>query len=176
MIVQVVATIIGITTSIIAVVISILSLKQTQKSIEKANRPYVVVYRDYIQVSGNVHEYFIIKNFGKTGAIIEGITIDPEYINPLRKKRVFDNIQNTFIAPGQSISTVTNSNAFESKRTGLTTVIIDYHSGKNHYQEEIILNEELDNDFAFIKTSPSKNKTLEEIITKATEELLRRQL
>lgn len=57
------ATLVGIITSIIAVVISVISLKVTRKSIEKANRPYIVVYGDYIQVLDSIQEHLIIKFF-----------------------------------------------------------------------------------------------------------------
>ncbi|GGN56255.1 hypothetical protein [Oceanobacillus indicireducens] len=174
--IQLSATIVGIITSITAVIISIVSLKQTQKSIEEANRPYVVVYRDYIQVLGNVQEYFIIKNFGKTGAIIDSLDFDPVYKESIRGKDIFPNITSTFIAPGQSISTVVSHNAFQGEREGVIQVTVQYHSGKKHYSEVITLNEDLINDLAFSKTNPSKNTTVQTIIAKATQEILRRRL
>ncbi|KLV27388.1 hypothetical protein ABW02_06855 [Niallia circulans] len=172
--VQILSTIIGLVVSIVAVVISILSLKQTQQSIEEANRPYVVVYKDYIQVLSTVHEYIVVKNFGNSGAVIDSLEFNPEFL--VRDKNVFGNIGNSFIAPGQSISTAVSHNVFAGDRSGITEVTIKYHSGKKHFKEVIKLNEEIVKDFLFMKANPSSNKSLEEIITKATEEVLRRNL
>lgn len=170
------STIVGMIVSIIAVIVSVLSLKQTQHSIEAANRPYVVVYRDYIQILNNVQEYIIIKNFGKTGAIIDSLNCNPSYKNTVTNKNVFENIGDTFIAPGQSISTVTSINALKEERRGVTEININYHANKKHYQETINLNGELKSDLIFSKTNPSKNKGVEEIIIKATQETLRKKL
>jgi hypothetical protein len=174
--VEIISTVVGLLVSFIAVIISIFSLKLTQKSIEEANRPYVVVYRDYIQVLNNVHEYIVIKNFGKTGAIIDSIIFDPPYKETIRDREIFQNISNTFIAPGQSITTVATPNAFEGEREGIIKVTIRYHANKKKYEEKITLNEDLIKDIAFSKSTPSKNKSIETVVTKAAEEILRRGL
>lgn len=174
--VELFSTLVGLIISIVAVVISILSLKQTQKSIEEANRAYVVIYRDYIQVNNSVHEYIVIKNFGKTGAVIDSVEFNPEYKGMVRGNLVFNNIKGTFIAPNQSISTVSSNNAFVGDREGITTATINYHSGTKKYEEIITLNEELIKDISFVKTVPSKNTRLETVIAKTVEELLRRNL
>src|SRR5699024_605350 len=127
-ILQVLSLIVGIIVSVIAVIISLLALKQTQRSIEQANRPYVVVYRDYIQVLGNVQEHIIVKNFGKSGAVIDSLDFKPNYTDT-RGKKTFENIADTFVAPNQAISTVTSHNAFAENRKGVTDVTISYHNG-----------------------------------------------
>ena len=174
--VQIIASVVGIFTSVIAVIISVFSLKQTQKSIKDANRPYVVVYRDYIQVLGNIQEHIIIKNFGKTGAIIKSLSFDPTYKDSMRKKEIFKNISETFIAPSQSISTITSNNTFEGERNGIIKAEITYCSGKEYYKDIFTLNEELLHDLSFSKTKPSKSKKLEEVIVKSVQEVLRRKL
>lgn len=173
--VQIISSIIGIVVSITAVVISVLSLKQTHRSIDEANRPYVVIYKDYIQVLGNVVEYMIVKNFGKSGATIDSLDFEPVY-NETRGNITFENINDTFIAPGQTISTVTSHNAFAKERKGTTKATIKYHTEDKKYEEEIILNEELEHDIVFSKTSPAKSATSEEVIAKAVQEILRRGL
>jgi len=166
---------IGIGVSIIAVIISVLSLKQTQHSIEQANRPYVVVYKDYIQVLNNIQEYIIIKNFGKTGATIDCLEFNPNYKDYWRDRNVFENIGNNFIAPSQSISTIISSNVDEDK-DGITEVTIYYHNGKKKYQETIVLNEELTHDFVFAKSNPTSKDTIEKVIAKTAQEILRKRL
>lgn len=173
--VEIITAIVGLVVSIVAVVISVLSLKLTRYSIEESNRPYVVIYRDYVQVLSNIHEYIIIKNYGKTGAVIDSIEFKPS-LNSQRGNKVFENINNTFIAPGQAISTVISNNPFEGDRKGVFEAIIKYHDGKKNYKEVVKLNDDLLADLTFSKTVPSKSTSIEEVVTKVTQEILRRQL
>ncbi|MCU5358545.1 hypothetical protein [Bacillus cereus] len=174
-IIQIISIIITTVISIISVVIAVKSLQTTQKSIEEANRPYVVVYRDHIQVLSTIVEYLVVKNFGKTGATIESLTFDPNYLNS-RSKPIFKNLENTFIAPGQSISTVVTTDPFQSGREGLTTATIRYRDSTRTYTEIINLNEELLRDLQFVKTNPSKSESVEKVIAKAATEILRKNL
>ncbi|OUB67930.1 hypothetical protein BK744_25605 [Bacillus thuringiensis serovar zhaodongensis] len=169
--VQIITSIVGIIISIVAVFISLGSLRATRSSIEEANRPYVVVYRDYIQVLSSIHEYLVIKNFGKSGATIDFIVFEPGI-----GEGAFENTRDTFIAPGQSISKVVSSNAFGEEHNGIVKITIKYHTDKKEYQEVITLNDEARRDLIFSKVKPSKNKSLEEVMTNATEEILRRRL
>ncbi|PGE86630.1 hypothetical protein COM55_07675 [Bacillus pseudomycoides] len=169
--VQIISPIVGIVTSIVAVFISVGSLKATRSSIEEANRPYVVVYRDYIQVLSSIHEYLVIKNFGKSGATIDSIIFEPN-----TDKGFFENTRDTFIAPGQAISTVVSSNAFGEENNGKIKITIKYHTEKKQYQEVITLNDEARRDMLFSKVRPSKSKSIQEVMTNATEEILRRRL
>ncbi|TCW59041.1 hypothetical protein EC917_101295 [Bacillus thuringiensis] len=173
-IIQIISIILTTVISIISVVIAVKSLKTTQKSIEEANRPYVVVYKDYVHVLSNITEYLVIKNFGKTGATIESLIFNPEYYDK-KNNPLFKNLENTFIAPGQSIKTVISSNAFGQKREGITTLTIRYKDTNRSYYEEINLNEELIRDLSFMKTDPS-GYTIESVITRTAQEFLRRNL
>lgn len=85
-IIEIVSIITSTLLSVISLWIAVKSLKQSQKSIEiaelsieESNRPYVVVYRDFIQVLNTAHEYLVIKNFGNTGATIDSLEISPPY-------------------------------------------------------------------------------------------------
>ncbi|MGG5805291.1 hypothetical protein [Bacillus mycoides] len=173
--VQVISPIVGIVISIVAIIISVLSLKVTKNSIEEANRPYVVIYRDYIQVLSNIHEYLIIKNFGKSGATIDSIIFDPSYVDSRTGKEFFENTSDTFIAPGQSITTVVSSNAFGEEHSGRVKITIKYHTEKKEYQEVITLNDEARRDIVFTKQKANR-RSIEEVMTNATEEVLRRRL
>lgn len=174
--VQIISPIVGIVTSIVAVFISVGSLRATRTSIEEANRPYVVIYKDYIQVTSSIHEYLIIKNFGKSGAIIDSIIFEPSYVNSETGKGIFENTRDTFIAPGQSISTFVPANAYGKENNGIVKVTIKYHTEKKEYQEVITLNEESHRDILFVTARPAKSKSIQEVMTNATEEILRRRL
>lgn len=183
-VIEIVSIITGSLLSIISLWIAVKSLKQSQKSIElaelsieEANRPYVVVYRDFIQVLSTAHEYLVIKNFGNTGATIDSLKIDPPYTNDSDIHfNDFSNLKNTFIAPGQSISSAIFANAANNKRSGETKFFIDYHTSQKCYSDIFCINENISRDILVTKTNPSKNKTVEEILVKTSEELLRRSL
>lgn len=174
---------IGILVSIVAIIISVISLKQSENSIIQANRPYVVVYRDYIQVLDAVHELIIIKNFGKSGAVIDSLTFQPEYKDRISGfgKNVFSNINNTFIAPNQTITTVVSTDALNEKnqRNGITQVQISYRDLSSNKEKNFIeifkINEDLRKDLIFSK-SYSKNKSSKEVFVSSFMELLRRRI
>lgn len=86
--------------SIISIVIAVKSLKLTRKSIEDANRPYVVSSIE-TSVSFYIEKYLLIKNYGNTAAKIKSInfseTIDNQNLN-----RFIHSIEGAYIAPNQS--------------------------------------------------------------------------
>lgn len=168
-------TIVSLTISIIAVKQSQKSIKLTEQSILDANRPYIVVYRDHVQVLSSVHEYTIIKNFGKTGAFVDSLTFTPKFKDSLKGRDVFGHISGTFIAPGQAISTVSSINVFSTPEdTPNIDATISYHDSINHYTDHFTLTTDILHDLYFSKSNPSKNKTVQEVITKASEELIRK--
>ncbi|SCM96435.1 Uncharacterized protein BWINRASL_03517 [Bacillus mycoides] len=174
-IIQMISIILTTTISIISVVIAVKSLKTTQKSIEEANRPYVVVYQEQIQVLANIRTYIVVKNFGKTGAVIESLTFEPNYYDAADKP-AFKSLENTFIAPGQSIMTVASTNNLPSENGGITVATIKYKDTNQDYTEKISLNTQLIRELIFSKTNPSKSQSIESVITKTAEELLRRNI
>ncbi len=174
--IQVIAICVSLIVSVISIIQSNRSIKLSEQSIKEASRAYVVVYREYIQVLSSVHEYLVIKNFGSSGAIIDSMEFSANYTGIIRSRNVFSNIQDTFIAPGQSISTTVSHNAFAGERNGAVTVTIKYHDELDHYENVFSLNEELLKDLAFTKSNPSKSTSIQEVIMKASEEILRRNL
>ena len=169
-IIEIISIIVSTILAIISLWIAIKSLKQSQKSIELAelsieesNRPYVVVYRDFIQVLNTAHEYLFVKNFGNTGAIIESLEISPPY----------DDSDVNF---DQSISSVVFADSANNKRTGITEISIKYRTTHKSYSDIFCINENIMSDIIVAKTNPAKSKTMEEILVKSTEELLRRSL
>lgn len=182
-IIQIISIVASTGLGIISLFIAIKSLKQSQRSIElteetihEANRPYVVVYVDYIQVLSSVHEYIIVKNFGNTGAVIDSITFSPEIFDDIRHDKIFSNLTNHFIAPNQSISTVSAANVMSREDLNKIIVNLKYHDKTQSYEDTFYFNDKILHDLKFTKSNPSKNKTLEEVITKSTEEILRRNL
>ncbi|MYL58255.1 hypothetical protein GLW20_12135 [Virgibacillus halodenitrificans] len=169
-----ITSIVGVVVAIVAVGISVASLIQNQKSVERANRPYVVVYMDILQLLSSRNKFIIIKNFGKTGAIINSLTFFPEYYSKPLQQEVFKNIKDTFIAPNQSFTTIKDLGKSDDYKK--ITAKIKYSVGKKQYEDEFILNEYIAKDALIPKTKPSENLTKEEVLTNLTEEVLRRSL
>lgn len=182
-VIEIASIITGSLLSIISLWIAVKSLKQSQKSIELAelsieesNRPYVVVYRDFVQILNTAHEYLVIKNFGNTGATIDSLEISPPYSDSDVHFDNFKNINNTFIAPRQSINSAVFANSANNRRTGITKISIKYHTDHKTYSDVFCINEDIMRDIIISKTNPAKSKTIEEVIVKSAEELLRRNL
>ena len=105
--------------SLVAIFQSKKSINITEKSILEANRPQIAIYAGMI-ASGYYSEYLIIKNFGKTPAIIRKISfsekLDPETTNFLNDLIGFE------IMPGQ----MTYAGLFEDERPKSLEISIEY--------------------------------------------------
>ena len=88
----------------ISVVTVVCTLKQNNKMIRNSTRPYVVAMAQVTNFQ-NPAFYLVIKNYGNTGAIIKSLksSIDLSQYSYAEGIKPFDNIANTFIAPGQTI-------------------------------------------------------------------------
>lgn len=182
-IIQIIASIIASISTIISIVIAVQSLKKSQKaielteiSIEEANRPYIVAYTDLVQISSTIHEYLIIKNFGKTGATITSFQVNPPYEKNYQNGQSggFDNLKDTFLAPNQSLTTILYANYFDKTRKGITNISITYKANQKEYKDNFIINEDIN--YTFSKVEPHKTKPLNQIITRAAEEIIRKNL
>lgn len=109
--IQLATSIVTAITSIIAIVISVCSLRATKRSIEDANRPYVVAYLAWMWLDDNLKEYLVIKNFGKTGATIENISYDEPWLSPTTKVSVFGKMNGYFLAPDQKYTSLVEIDA-----------------------------------------------------------------
>ena len=89
--------------AVISVVTVVITLRQNHKMIEESNRPYITVYGDETNFS-SPQFYLIIKNFGKTGAIIESLDCDIDLSKYSYQTGItpFQNIVGTLIAPNQN--------------------------------------------------------------------------
>lgn len=121
-------SIITAATSIIAIVISVRSLKATKRSIEDANRPYVVAYLNWEWLDLNLREYLVIKNFGKSGAIIRNITFSEPWKNSQNQQPIFNNMDGYFIAPNQKFISLAEVNTVgtgpeRARKTSITMTI-----------------------------------------------------
>lgn len=169
--IQIISIIATTLISIVSVWIAVATLKQTNIITAEANRPYIVVYLNTIQVTSSHVQYLVVKNFGNTGAVIDSVTYEPEFKNKY-SLRPFEEFKNHFIAPNQSI---TCACGFELPCESIVFKI-NYHQGKKSYSESFTINP---NAFAKLlnsKSSNTKMSELEKTISYAAQELIRTRL
>lgn len=89
--------------ALIAVVISIATLQQNRNMLEESTRPYITVYVTETNFQKPT-KYLVVKNFGKTGALITKFKTNPDLLVYTRSPglRPFGKIENSFLAPDQS--------------------------------------------------------------------------
>lgn len=142
--------------SAIAVCISKKALRQTEKSIESANRPYLGVYASALHIGRGQDFYLIFRNYGNSSLTISDINCTDDFsndftdINPALHKDYVREMKGISIAPNQSISihindskhkepfklTVAYKNAFSDEEVSETYVInlLQYNpAGRQHY-------------------------------------------
>jgi len=110
--------------SIVSVIIALKSLNLTRKSIENSNKPFLACYIEMIEV-GHFQKYLIIKNFGRTPAIITNIHFDRK-ITGLGRFGEINSIKDAMIAPGQKFISV-----LDVKEKDTVTVVLEYKDLNN---------------------------------------------
>lgn len=173
-VIQAFAATIGIIASLIALWQSKKSIKLTEKSIREANRPVVAVYLEYSQVISTPKEYLVIKNFGNTPATIDLVELDTK-INIIKDGEIFTQSVPFILAPKQGFSTVLRVDVFDSQQAEQNiNVKINYHDSIQQYSDTFNLNQNLVKDMRFSKTKPSKNSTVQQVLSQTTEEIIRK--
>lgn len=168
-------TAIGLVISLIAIYQSKVSIKLTRESIHEANRPIVVVYLDYIYTLSSLNEYLVIKNYGNTAATIRSIDISPK-IKIIKDGSLFSQSLPFILAPNQSFSTILRDNSFEDTDEKTYEFLIKYQDTIKSYEETFKLNQNIVKDMRLSKTTSSKNKTVQQILSATTEEMIRKKL
>jgi len=167
--IQLVSILISSLIAIISIVISVLTLRQTNKITQEANRPYVVVYLETISVTGTPMLYLVLKNFGKSGAVIDSITYSPKYKSKFEREP-FISMLNYFIAPNQSVTT-----AYSNEDNSAVTFTIKYHDNRKSYIDSFEINQNAIRECLLIKTH-NTGMDLEKSISYAFQELIRTRL
>ncbi|MGI6109473.1 MAG: hypothetical protein ACOYB8_06490 [Eubacteriaceae bacterium] len=177
--ISLICTILLATTSILAVFISVRTLKQNEKQIEEASRPYVIPYLVDIRPIKNRHYYYVIKNFGNSGAHILNISVDPPFKSfDNFHSDVFESFSNTFIAPGQSYVTLfsrsSNDNPYKVKRRLFTVEYLS--SGGKRYCDQVVVNELAAQKLIAADSMPEQNESMEELIARISQEYFRQSM
>ncbi|MFR4883622.1 MAG: hypothetical protein ACLUDL_06500 [Eubacterium callanderi] len=163
--------------SLIAVMISLATLQQNKKMVEEANRPYLVVYYDNVQTLSDVFEYIVLKNFGKTGAVIDYVTVDPPVKYWDDGHQPFCKMKNTFVAPGQVFTTeLFNTNFPKPPNVETRTYTIQYRTDSRTYKETYIINETMLDSSIYAKPVPDVDLSVQQVLASSATELFRRSL
>lgn len=170
-IIQIISIIVGTITSIVSIYIAVKSLKQANKSIIDANRSDVVIYSDYIQVNSQIMHYLIIKNFGRSSAVIDSIEFSNNNFYAINKP--FYNLSNCSIAPNQAYSSRVK---YKNDPYISFEVTIQYHDSINNYSKTFSINTEaIAKQLVGLITSDDQGP-LEKTISTIGQELLRKNL
>lgn len=103
-IIQIVAIISSLVTSVIAIIISIITVRQNSKMIEESTRASISAYGASIN-PGSPMFYLVVRNFGSSTATITKFKSDFDFTNCYRfqtSKNYIEELNNSTIAPGQS--------------------------------------------------------------------------
>ena len=156
-VIEVVGIIASLVTSIVAIIISIKTLKQNSRMIEESTRPYVVVYSRTTNFQSPSY-YFVVKNFGQSGAIVTSFKCDYDLSTCSYKKEhvPFAHFENTFIAPGQSFISNIDRLKFFDKQTELN-FFVEYTANGVTYSDQFTINPKVDLDLIQTRAaSPGK--------------------
>lgn len=160
---------------IVPIVISILTLRQNKKMIEESTRAYVTIYlASYI--INNKNYVLVIKNFGKTGAVINSITCnkDLSQISYVPDKTPFSSMEGTYIAPNQLFTCAINDDQFIN--IGSADFTVKYSTTTRTYTETVSINFCYDMSDTYIKFSTGKNDHHIRSISFSLQELVRQNL
>lgn len=120
-------TLASIVTSLLIATVSVV---QTQKIQEQANRPYLIFYVEAID-SAILNKYLSIKNFGKSACVITKLTIKGLEDDAESKRLVqLPTLQHSIFAPGQKVT-----NALTPEFVKSIDINVEYRSisGKKYY-------------------------------------------
>ena len=127
--------------AVISVVTVVITLRQNHKMIEESNRPYITVYGDETNFS-SPQFYVIIKNFGKTGGVIESLECDIDLSKYSYQTGItpFQNIVGTLIAPNQNIVCNIDNRKLGEDKVHIINFTIKYKANGKIYCEKYPVN------------------------------------
>ncbi|MET4560793.1 hypothetical protein ABIA69_001937 [Lysinibacillus parviboronicapiens] len=134
-----ISSIATISVSTISVLIALAALNATRQSVIQANRPYVVVYLETIDI-GYYVKYLVVKNYGASGAFIQKVNCNKPFADNLLNGFI-DDLSNRYIAPGQSFTTVIEFKDMPSLKINEPFILtVSYSDNIGKYAETFELN------------------------------------
>lgn len=103
---NIVLSVLSFILALISIYFVIITLKQNNKMLEEASRPYIAIFFTTTTIHKR-QNYFVIKNYGKSAGRIEKFIYPDKIKTSIQRckdvKAQFECIENMVIAPGQSI-------------------------------------------------------------------------
>ena len=134
-------SILSLILAVISVITVILTLRQNNKMIEESSRPYITIYGDMTNFS-DLQFYIILKNFGKSGAVIKKFSCDVDLSNYNYGITVtpFENIIGTMLAPNQNIVCSIDHRKLSYDNVNILNFDIEYEFCGKVYTEKCPVN------------------------------------
>lgn len=135
-IINIVLCILSFILAAISVVTVIVTLRQNHKMIENSTRPYVVITAQTTNFQMSML-YIVLKNYGTSGATIKQLDfdIDLQKYSKIPQIAPFDHIKDLFLAPGQALSSVLNSEKMNQDNIKVFNATVTYSDGIHEYKE-----------------------------------------
>lgn len=133
-VIQVIGIVCTSVLSIVTAVIAVLTLRQSSKTLEESVRPYIVMSYEVIN-TGHPNTFFLLKNYGRSGAKIIDFKCDTELTNEDVNYQ-FSKIPGTYLAPQQKKLYWFDCNVFKKPEIEFE---ISYQSQNKIYREIIPL-------------------------------------
>lgn len=159
----------------ISVVTVVITLRQNHKMIEESNRPYISIYGDETNFS-SPQFYIVLKNFGKTGAIIKSLECDIDLSKYSYQTGIvpFQHIIGTLLAPNQNFICNIDNKKLGEDDIEIINFSITYSANGKTYKENYPVN------YKALKkniTTKSENSTNElKVISYTLQEMVQKDL
>lgn len=160
----------------ISVITVIVTLKQNSIILENESRAYLSIYGDTIECK-SANFYLIIKNFGKSSAIITSLEcdIDLSKFSYVENIKPFSHIENTPIAPNQAYKCALKQIPLFASGTHFLKFKISYKCNNKSYSDTFCINLKAFSDLIHSKESVKTGTELE-IMAYALQELIEKSL
>jgi len=128
-----------------AIIISVFAVVKTSRDnnriLEETSRAYVSIYTETL-IANRKHFYIVFRNFGKSNAFIQNITVDDKTKEMIKigNKDFISDIAKSNIAPGQSITHVVITGNKEYDYDHISKFEITYLSGRKIYIDKFEFN------------------------------------
>lgn len=160
----------------ISVITVLVTLRQNSVMLENESRAYVSIYGDTINCKGT-HFYLILKNFGKSAALITSFKCDTDLskFSYIEEIIPFSHIENTQLAPNQSYRCALQQLPLFNSGIPCLNFEISYQCNNKKYSDSFCINLKSYTDMIDAKPSPKDGKELE-IMAYSLQELLEKLL
>ena len=156
----------------ISVITVIVTLKQNSVMLENASRAYVSIYGDTIHCKG-IYFYLVIKNFGKSTAIITSLECDTDLSDFSYEKEIepFSHMKNASIAPNQAYKCALRQKPLFASGIQSINFKVTYECNNKKYSDTFCINLKAFTDLIQPSDSTESDNELE-IMAYAFQELL----